>query len=96
MRMPAATPAVLRTLERAFWSHELKRVVQSYFARHPRAAKYRDYRRMLAEMDGQIDAVVVSAPNHVHAPASVMAMRLKKHVLRLTLPVSPRALFWRI
>ncbi len=49
------------------------------FARFPEAKKYRDYRKLLGEMDRQVDAVVVSTPNHVHAPASVMAMRMGKH-----------------
>jgi predicted dehydrogenase len=30
-------------------------------------------------MENQIDAVVVSTPNHIHVPASVMAMRMGKH-----------------
>ena len=50
------------------------------FARYGRARKFNDYRRMLDEMDRQIDAVVVSTPNHNHAPASVAAMRRGKHV----------------
>ena len=49
------------------------------FLKFPAAAKFRDYRRMLSELDRQIDAVVVSTTNHVHAPASVMAMRMGKH-----------------
>ncbi len=49
-------------------------------ARFPKAKVYRDYRRMLDEMDAQIDAVVVNAPDHIHAPASVTAMRRGKHV----------------
>ena len=50
------------------------------FQKYPQAKKYRDYRKMLDEMDRRIDAVVVSAPNHIHAPASVTAMRMGKHV----------------
>ncbi len=45
----------------------------------PKAKKYIDYRKMLEEMDGQIDAVTVSTPDHTHAPASVMAMKMGKH-----------------
>ena len=48
--------------------------------RFPKAKKYHDYRKMLDEMDKQIDAVTVSTPDHTHAPASVMAMRQGKHV----------------
>jgi predicted dehydrogenase len=46
----------------------------------PRAKKYHDFRKMLEEMGKNIDAVVVSTPDHTHAPASVMAMKLGKHV----------------
>ena len=49
------------------------------FERYPRVRKYHDFRRMLEEMEREIDAVVVSAPNHIHVPASVMAMRMGKH-----------------
>ena len=34
---------------------------------------------MLEEMGDKIDAVTVSTPDHTHAPASVMAMRMGKH-----------------
>ena len=47
---------------------------------HPKASVYIDYRLMLNEMKDQIDAVVVSTPDHTHAPASIMAMNLNKHV----------------
>ncbi len=50
------------------------------FARYPKAKRYFDYRVMLAEMDDQIDAVVVSTPDHLHAPVSLAAMRRGKHV----------------
>jgi predicted dehydrogenase len=49
-------------------------------AQFPNAKKYTDYRKMFDEMAKSIDAVTVSTPDHTHAPASVMAMRLKKHV----------------
>src|SRR5262245_34840513 len=50
------------------------------FERNPRAKKYRDFRKLFDEMHRQIDAVYVATPDHVHAPASVMAMKLGKHV----------------
>jgi predicted dehydrogenase len=50
------------------------------FERFPKAKRFRDYRRMLDEMDRQIDAVVVATPDHTHAPASIRAMQLGKHV----------------
>ena len=44
------------------------------------ARKYRDWRVMLEKEADKIDAVVVGTPDHVHAPACAMAMRMKKHV----------------
>src|SRR5216683_5385780 len=44
------------------------------------AKKYFDYRKMLDEMGKDIDAVTVSTPDHHHAPASIRAMRMGKHV----------------
>ncbi|MEI6914506.1 MAG: Gfo/Idh/MocA family oxidoreductase [Armatimonadota bacterium] len=46
----------------------------------PNAKHFADYRRMLDKMHKQLDAVVVSTPDHNHAPASVMAMKMGKHV----------------
>jgi predicted dehydrogenase len=46
---------------------------------YPNAKKYFDYRKMLEELGDKIDAVTVSTPDHTHAPASVMAMRMGKH-----------------
>jgi predicted dehydrogenase len=48
-------------------------------AKHPGAKKYFDFREML-EKEKSLAAVVISTPDHVHAPAAVMAMRLGKHV----------------
>jgi predicted dehydrogenase len=47
---------------------------------HPKAKTYKDYRVMFNEMADQIDAVIVSTPDHTHAPASMTAMRLDKPV----------------
>jgi predicted dehydrogenase len=46
----------------------------------PNAKLYNDFRKMLEELDKKIDAVTVSTPDHTHAPASVMAMKMGKHV----------------
>ena len=46
----------------------------------PKAKLFRDYRVMLETLNKEIDAVIVSAPDHVHAPASIMAMQYDKHV----------------
>ncbi len=39
-----------------------------------------DYRRMFDAVHKQIDAVFVAAPDHHHAPASMIAIQLGKHV----------------
>ncbi len=50
------------------------------YDRFPKAAKFYDYRRMMDKMEGQIDAVVVSTPDHTHAHPSMMALRMGKHL----------------
>ena len=47
---------------------------------HPSAKTYTDYRTLLTEMKDDIDAVVVSTPDHTHAPVSMMAMKIDKPV----------------
>jgi len=49
-------------------------------AKYGGAKLFNDYRKMLDEMDKQIDAVIVATPDHHHAPASIRAMKLRKHV----------------
>jgi predicted dehydrogenase len=47
---------------------------------HPSAKIYRDFREMLEKESKNIDAVVIGAPDHIHAPAAIMAMKMGKHV----------------
>ncbi|MCG2459872.1 Gfo/Idh/MocA family oxidoreductase [Flavobacteriaceae bacterium F89] len=47
--------------------------------RFPKARLYNDYREML-DKEKDIDAVTISTPDHVHAPAAVFAMDRGKHV----------------
>ncbi len=47
---------------------------------HPEAKLFSDYRKMFEEISDEIDAVVVSTPDHTHAPASMMAMHHNKAV----------------
>ena len=47
---------------------------------HPKVKVYQDFRRMLDEVGKEIDAVVVSTPDHTHTVAAVAAMQRGKHV----------------
>ena len=42
--------------------------------------RYKDYRKMFAEMKDQIDAVIVTTPDHMHYPVAALAISLGKHV----------------
>jgi predicted dehydrogenase len=45
-----------------------------------KAKRYQDFRVMLDEHEGEIDAVTISSPDHTHAVAAMMAMKMDKHV----------------
>ncbi|MHC4363172.1 MAG: Gfo/Idh/MocA family protein [Planctomycetota bacterium] len=49
------------------------------FKLYPEAKVYRDFRRML-EKEKSIDAVIVTTPDHTHAVAAMMALKMGKHV----------------
>ena len=49
------------------------------FQKFPNAKQYTDFREML-EKQKDIDAVIVATADHTHAVASMMAMKLGKHV----------------
>ena len=46
----------------------------------PNAKKYKDFRVMFDEMANEIDAVIISTPDHTHFAATMIAMELGKHV----------------
>lgn len=50
------------------------------FDEYPDAATYHDYRRMLDEMAGQIDGVIIATPDHTHAKITADVMRRGIHV----------------
>lgn len=50
------------------------------FEKYPSAKQYVDYRRLLDEMDKEIDAVVIGTPDHTHAILSIAAIQRGKHV----------------
>ncbi len=54
--------------------------VKKLFADFPKAKRYKDFRKMLLEMDDQIDAVGVATPDHMHFLPAYMAIMLGKHV----------------
>lgn len=55
------------------WAH-----AAGTFKKFPKAKQFKDFRRMLDEVK-DIDAVVVATPDHMHAFASIAAMKLGKH-----------------
>ena len=49
------------------------------FRRHPKAKRYKDYRRLLEKEKG-VEAVIVATPDHTHAVITAAAMKAGKHV----------------
>jgi predicted dehydrogenase len=54
-------------------------ILEQAAKKYPMARKFTDFREMLGEMEKSIDAVTVSTPDHTHAAAAVMAMKMGKH-----------------
>jgi predicted dehydrogenase len=50
------------------------------FNRFPKAKRYKDYREMIDKEAKNIDAVSVGTPDHIHAVATMAAIRAGKHV----------------
>jgi predicted dehydrogenase len=46
----------------------------------PKAKAFKSYREMISEMGDEVDGVVVSTPDHTHAPAAMTALNAGKHV----------------
>jgi predicted dehydrogenase len=46
----------------------------------PKAKIFKDYRVLLNKLESEIDAVVISTPDHSHGPASIMAMEKGKAI----------------
>jgi len=57
-----------------------KRFLDKAASQRRGAKPYRDFRKMLEADRKNIDAVVVATPDHMHAPAAALAMRMGKHV----------------
>jgi predicted dehydrogenase len=56
-----------------------QRAAESY-QRYGQAKRFKDFRKMFDAMANEIDAVIISTPDHVHAAAAMAAMKLGKHV----------------
>ncbi len=56
--------------------HALDAALKSY----PKAKGFADYRKLFDSVGKDIDAVIVSTPDHTHAPASLLAMEWNKPV----------------
>ena len=56
-----------------------QRAAGSYKA-FPKASRYKDFRVMFDKEAKRIDAVTVGTPDHIHAVASLAAIRAGKHV----------------
>lgn len=54
--------------------------LKAALSRHPNARTFSDYREMLSEMADSLDGVVVSTPDHTHAPAAMSALQHGKPV----------------
>ena len=63
-------------------SHDWERKAAEEYRRllEARPKTFHDFRKMLDEMDGGLDAVVVATPDHTHAVASAAAIQAGKHV----------------
>lgn len=56
------------------------RSAERAFREFPNAKRYKDFREMLEKERNNIDAVTVSTPDHTHAVAAMMALKMGKHV----------------
>ncbi len=49
------------------------------YEKFPQAKKFYDFRAMYDELENQIDAVVISTPDHTHFHPAMLAMQMGKH-----------------
>lgn len=56
------------------------RMAKRFRAQFPNAPYYRDFRKLLEKESKNIDAVIVTTPDHMHYPIASAAMQLGKHV----------------
>ena len=56
-----------------------ERNIEKALKKYPAAKTYHDFREML-EKEKSIEAVLISTPDHLHAPIGMMAMKMGKHL----------------
>jgi predicted dehydrogenase len=56
------------------------KILDKKAAKYPAARKFNDFRKMFDAMGREIDAVTISTPDHTHAVATMMAIKLGKAV----------------
>jgi len=63
-----------------------KEIIEKFYSKNKPSKKYKgctayvDYRQLLAQ-EKDLDAVYNMTPDHLHAPVSIMAMKMGKHVI---------------
>ncbi|MBM3892577.1 MAG: Gfo/Idh/MocA family oxidoreductase, partial [Verrucomicrobia bacterium] len=62
------------------WLKRIEKTYQKDNISKPPPKTFTDYRELFDKMGRDIDAVVVATPDHHHAPASMRAIKLGKHV----------------
>ena len=50
------------------------------YKKYPNVPRFTDYRKMLDKHDDEIDAVLISVPDHMHYPIAAWAIAMGKHV----------------
>jgi len=63
----------------AFADVDDQRAAKTY-QQYPQVKTYRDYRKMLDELHGKLDAVAVSTPDHMHFHPAYMALQYDLHL----------------
>jgi len=67
-----------KTMEKTFG--KIEEMYPSEWNRMKGAPRFNDYRKMFDQVGGQIEAVTIAIPDHMHYPATVTALSLGKHV----------------
>lgn len=58
------------------WSNAVRTLSLPHFQDTSKFVKYNDYRNMLEDLGDKLDGVIITTPDHTHAPAAYMAMKM--------------------